>query len=391
VERSVNRLRDEEAVPVDVVYASFRGHFSDNPRAIYEGLVARGTEATHTWLTADHPRPTWPSGVATVPFGSQGIAALEAADLIVGNDCISSRWTKKPGAVYLQTWHGTPLKRIHHDVPSRRQLWAAADRDVERWDLLLAQNLISTEVLRQAFGFRGAVRATGYPRNDQLSGPGRDRVRAAVRAALGIGEGTTAVLYAPTWRDDLVLDGAGARDFEFPLDLEDVTARLGRDHVLLLRLHHMVRDRLDVPPSSAVRDVSDHPDIGELYLAADVMVTDYSSAMFDWAVTGKPLLHYAYDLDRYRDQQRGLYFDLAEVAPGPLLSTSTEVVDAIVEVDTFAAATADRYRRFRETFCHLDDGDATGRVLDLLADAGIPVGAAPSPTARPSRETPREP
>jgi CDP-glycerol glycerophosphotransferase (TagB/SpsB family) len=373
-------------VPVQVVYASFRGHFSDNPRAIYEGLVARGTEATHTWLTADHPRPAWPSGVTTVPFGGpRGIAALEAADLVVGNDCISSRWTKKPGAVYLQTWHGTPLKRIHHDVPSRRQQWADADRDVERWDLLLAQNRVSTELLPQAFGFRGPVRATGYPRNDLLTGPGRDRVRAAVRAALGIGEGTTAVLYAPTWRDDLVLDGAGPRDFDLPLDLEDVTARLGRDHVLLLRLHQMVRDRLDVPPGSAVRDVSNHPDVGELYLAADVMVTDYSSAMFDYAVTGKPLLHFTYDLDEYRDRLRGFYFDLADVAPLPLLSTSAEVVDALAEIDTLAAATADRYARFRETFCSLDDGAATGRVLDLLADAGLPVGTAPTPD-RPTSE-----
>ena len=371
---------------MDVVYASFRGRFSDNPRAIYEALVARGIEARHTWLVAEDARPTWPSCVATVPFRSpQGIAALEAADLVVGNDCLSARWTKKPGAVYLQTWHGTPLKRIHHDVPARRGLWAAADRDVERWDLLLAQNRVSTELLGRAFGFQGPVRATGYPRNDVLSGPDRDRRRAAVRAALGIGEGTTAVLYAPTWRDDLVLDGAGPRDFEFPLDLEDVTERLGRDHVLLLRLHHMVRGRLDVPPGSAVRDVSDHPDVGELYLAADVMVTDYSSAMFDYAVTGKPLLHYAYDLDRYRDQLRGFYFDLAEIAPVPVLSTSREVVDAILEIDALAAATADRYARFRETFCHLDDGGATRRVLDLLADAGLPVGAAPTPD-RPTSE-----
>ena len=365
---------------MNVVHASFRGHFSDNPRAVYEGLVSRGVPATHTWLTADSPRPRWPSGVRTAPFGSpEGIAALEAADLVVSNDCISTRWTKKPGTVYLQTWHGTPLKRIHHDVPQRREQWAGADRDVPRWDLLLSQNPASSRLLRGAFGFGGPVHETGYPRNDVLSSPRRDQVRATARARLGLDEGTTAVLYAPTWRDDLVLDGAGPRDFEFPLDLESLTARLGRDHTVLLRLHQMVRDRLDVPPGSAVLDVSDHPDIAELYLAADVMITDYSSAMFDFAVTGKPLLHYTYDLERYTEQLRGLYFDLAEVAPAPLLSTSAEVVDALAEVDALAAATADRYARFRETFCPLDDGRATVRVLDLLADAGLPVGAVPDP------------
>ena len=370
-----------------IVYVTYRGHFSDNPRAIYEELLARGTEADHTWVAADHLRPTFPPGVTTVPSRSAAcIAALEAADLVVANDCISLPWTKPPDAVYLQTWHGTPLKRIHHDA-ARRLPGTAVDADVRRWDLLLSPNRTSTERLRRAFGFPGPVPETGYPRNDLLSSPRRDRVRDAVRAELGIDETTTAVLYTPTWRDDLVLDAAGPRDFEFPLDLEDFAARLGGDHVLLLRLHQMVRDRLDVPPGSAVRDVSGHPDVRDLYLAADVMLTDYSSTMFDYAITGKPLLFFTYDLDRYRDEVRGFYFDLAEVAPTPLLATSKEVVDAVADVDSLAAATADRYARFRDTFCHLEDGGATRRVLDLLAAAGIPTGTAPPTHARP-RETP---
>jgi CDP-glycerol glycerophosphotransferase len=101
--------------------------------------------------------------------------------------------------------------------------------------------------------------------------------------------------------------------------------------------------------------------------------------MFDFAITGKPVLYYTYDLDYFRDELRGFYFDLAEVAPTPLFGTSRELVDALADVDRLAAATADRYARFREVFCHLEDGRATERVLDLLAPAGIP----PAPTARP--------
>jgi CDP-glycerol glycerophosphotransferase len=358
---------------VNIVYTSFRGHFSDNPRAIYEELRTRHIDATHTWVVAEHLRPIFPVGVRTVPFGSREcIAALEAADLVIANDCISLPWRKRPDATYLQTWHGTPLKRIHHDM-TRRRPSPGADADVERWDVLLSPNRVSTDRLRRAFRFEGPVLETGYPRNDLLSSRHRDQVRAAVRGQLGIPDGATAVLYTPTWRDDLVLDATGPRDFDFLVDLDDFTARLGRDHVLLLRLHQMVRHRLDVAPGSAVRDVSSYPDVRDLYLAADVMVTDYSSTMFDFPITDKPLLLYTPDLARYRDRIRGFYFDLAEVAPTPLLGTSEELVDALADVDRIAMETVDRYAAFREGFCHLEDGQSTQRVLDLLAPAGAPT------------------
>jgi CDP-glycerol glycerophosphotransferase (TagB/SpsB family) len=353
---------------VNIVYVAFRGHFSDSPRALYEALSSRGVEATHTWLSAPHTQATFPDDVATVTFGSpESIAALEAADLVISNDHIPLDWEKRPGTTYLQTWHGTPLKRIHNDVrwaPEGRL--AYLEQDIARWDLLLSPNAASTERLRRAFGYRGAIHETGYPRNDLLSSPQREQVRAAVRADLGISDGQTVVLYTPTWRDDLVFNKTGPQDFEFPIDLDDFTTRLGGDHVLLLRLHNMVMDRLEVVAGSPVRDVCSHPDIGDLYLAADAMVTDYSSTMFDFAVTGKPMLFFTYDLRYFRDELRGFYFDLEEVAPGPLLSTSREVVDGIARLDEVSAQHAERYSRFRETFCHLEDGHATERVLDLL-------------------------
>jgi CDP-glycerol glycerophosphotransferase len=360
--------------PVRIVWSSFRGLYADNPRALYEALVAPGArwaggdEATHTWLCTAATRDTFPPGVPTTLYGTpEARAALESADVVVANDCMSMRWDKQPGTTYLQTWHGTPLKRIHHDVQPARPGWLdAADLDVARWDHLLSPNAPSTERLRAAFAFRGQVHETGYPRNDVLSSPRRDAVRAEVRTRLGIPEGTTAVLYAPTWRDDLVLDRTGDSDADLRVDLADFTARLGGDHVLLVRLHSIVADRLDLPDGLPVVDVSAEPDPAGLYLAADVLVTDYSSVMFDFAVTGKPVLLFTYDLDHYRDDLRGFYVDLEEVAPGPLLSTSAELVDALADLDAATAPHAERYAEFRQTFCHLEDGHATERVLDLL-------------------------
>jgi CDP-glycerol glycerophosphotransferase (TagB/SpsB family) len=362
---------------VNIVYVAFRGHFSDSPRAIYEALLARGVDATHTWLSAPHTQATFPDDVATVTFGSpESIAALEGADLVVSNDHIPLDWEKQPGTTYLQTWHGTPLKRIHNDVrwaPEGRL--AYLEHDIAKWDLLLSPNSASTPRLRGAFGYTGAVHETGYPRNDLLSSPRADEVRAAVRADLGVSDDQRVVLYTPTWRDDLVFNKTGPQDFEFPVDLDDFTTRLGGDHVLLLRLHNMVMDRLEVVDGSPVRDVCSHPDIRDLYLAADAMVTDYSSTMFDFAITGKPMLFFTYDLAYFRDELRGFYFDMEDVAPGPLLSTSTELVEAIADLDAVAAAHAERYARFRATFSHLEDGHATERVLDLLFPSDPSAGA----------------
>ncbi|HEX2551048.1 MAG TPA: CDP-glycerol glycerophosphotransferase family protein, partial [Nocardioidaceae bacterium] len=360
-----------------IVYATFRGLFADNPRAIYEAIAADPARAdvTHTWLCNEKTRPTFPAGVQTVIYPSdEAAAALGAADVVVANDCMSMQWEKKPGAFYLQTWHGTPLKKIHHDAPLRPGWLDNPDKDVARWDLLLSQNPLSTDRLSHAFRFPGPVRETGYPRNDVMSGPHRDDVRARVRAELGIPAGTTAVLYAPTWRDDLVFDHVGDKDFEVPIDLAAFTERLGADHVLLTRLHSMVAGRIAIPPGAPVVDVSDRAESAELYLAADMLVTDYSSAMFDFAVTGKPMVFFTYDLEHYRDDVRGFYFDLAEVAPGPLVFTSEDVIAAIAGSDAAAAHQADKYAAFQRTFCPLEDGHATDRVLDLLFPPGDPAG-----------------
>jgi CDP-glycerol glycerophosphotransferase len=356
---------------VRIVWSCFRGLYADNPRSIFEGLRARVSDAEHVWLCNQKTEGTFPADVRTVRYPSPDArAALEEAALVVANDCLSMEWTKQPGATYLQTWHGTPLKHIHHDVKQERPGWLdGPDRDVARWDHLLSPNPPSTEPLRHAFRYQGPIHETGYPRNDRIQSPHADEIRARKRKKYGIGEGTTAVLYAPTWRDDLVFDGDGP-GFALAIDLAEFARRLGENHVLLVRLHSMVPGRPHLDPSLPVVDVTDDADTAGLYLAADLLVTDYSSAMFDFAITGKPQLFFTYDLHHYRDELRGFYFDLAEIAPGPLITTSEELLRAIPEADTLAAEHADRYARFRETFCSLEDGHATDRVLDLLVPLG---------------------
>jgi CDP-glycerol glycerophosphotransferase len=354
-----------------VVYHSFEGRFSDSPRALFEAIRTQVPEAEHTWLTGPGSAAGFPAGVRLLEYGSDAcVEALAEADALIANTHTDFDWPKRPGTLYLQTWHGTPLKRIHWDV-----LWAPEgrldrlQRDVDRWDVLVSPNRVSTPLLRRAFRFGGEVLETGYPRNDVLSSPGRDDVRRAVRAQLGIEDGQTAVLYTPTWRDDVVF-AEGGKEFALGLDPAAVADALGPGSVLLLRLHRMLSDRSAAAGHPRVRDVSAMPEISDLYLAADAMVTDYSSTMFDFAVTGKPMVLYTYDLADFRDRLRGFYFDLEQEAPGPLVETQDALVAALRDLPGVAAASGERYERFRRRFSHLEDGRAADRVVERLRRLG---------------------
>jgi CDP-glycerol glycerophosphotransferase len=204
---------------------------------------------------------------------------------------------------------------------------------------------------------------------DVLARPDRDALSARLRERLGIPAGVRTVLYAPTYRDH-VADRRGRYRLDLQLDIERLRAALGDDTVILFRKHHYVADA--APPN--VLDVSAYPDGTELMLAADVLLTDYSSMMVDYANTGRPMLFYTYDLDAYRDEIRGFYLDFVGTVPGPLLRTTDEVIEALRDLDGVRAQYAERYDAFRTQFCELDDGQASARVVDrVFAEALAPV------------------
>ena len=359
------RTRPKATAPAEhrptIVYDSFAGRYSDSPRALHAWLQPR-VPADHVWLMDPAHRAAFPTGVRTVPYGSaESVAALETADLVVGNTHIDIAWDKGPGTTYLQLWHGTPLKTVHRDI--RWSQPGHLDRlqlDVERWDYLLSPSPASTPRLRSAFRWGGEVLELGYPRNDVLQRPQVDEVRAHTRASLGLAEHETVVLYAPTFRDRAYADRGAP--LKLALDVARLAAELGPGVRVLTRVHYLMTDRLAPFEVPGVLDVSWHPDIAELYAAADVLVTDYSSSMFDFAVTGKPLIFYTYDLETYRDVDRGFYFELEPVAPGPVVRTQDDLTVALTDLAAVQQAYAARYRTFRQTYCVLDDGRATKRV-----------------------------
>ncbi len=356
-----------------VFFVSWKGkQCADNPLGIAAELRRRGDDREHLWAVTDWSVPVPAGGTGVLRGTQEYYEALARSKYLISNDDMQAPFRKRDGQVYLQTWHGTPLKKIGFDIANPQFISGTAyfgqlARDIAQWDLLLSPNPVSTPIMRRAFRFDGEICEYGYPRNDLLRRGDTAEVAAWVRQRLGLPAGKKVVLYAPTWRDNQVYANGRRYRFDMRLDLEQAWRELGRDHVFLIRGHHHMAD--DVP--AGMRDgfavnVTAYPDITELYLVSDVLITDYSSAMFDYAVTGRPVLFFTYDLAEYRDDLRGFYFDLEAEAPGPLLASSAEVIAAVRDIDPVAAAHRDAYQRFAARFCSLDDGKAGARICDRL-------------------------
>ena len=318
----------------EVVFDSWGGQFSDNPRAISEAMHRSGTPVRQRWVLREEVMgPPWAERVVA---GSRAhVEHLERADVIIANNVLPP-FRKRPGTLYAQTWHGTPLKRIGFDLPAGDPGYLAhLAQETPLWDLMLSPNAASTPRLRSAFRYAGPVLETGYPRTDALAGAGPRR-------------GIRTVLYAPTFRRQ--------GTFDLRLDVGALADALDAD--ILLRLHHFAPHAAPVR-HPRVRDVTAHPDLRELLLAADALVTDYSSVMVDFAVTRRPIVLFADDLADHRD---GFYVDLETIAPGPIVDTTADVVAALREEPR-------DYSAFRETYCHLDDGRAADRAVTTIMSA----------------------
>ncbi|NMO50353.1 CDP-glycerol:glycerophosphate glycerophosphotransferase [Actinoplanes sp. TBRC 11911] len=359
-----------------VLYNSFTGRqYSDSPRAVHRELVARGVPLEHIWAVVDGQAAIPPTARSVGLWQRDWYEALATSRYIVTNQHLPAWFRPRDGQVVVQTWHGTPLKRIGFDIENLqfadKKYFEKLEVEAKTWTHLVSPNRFSTPILQRAFRYEGRMLETGYPRNDILfaGGDRREAIVADVRRRLALPAGKKVILYAPTWRDDDYYRG-GAYKIAMMLDLEAARERLGSDHVLLVRRHPNVVDDIPGAGNGFVYDVGAYPDMADLLAIADVLITDYSSVMFDFAVTGRPMLFFTYDLAHYRDKLRGFYFDFEAEAPGPLLSTSDQVIDAIGDLEPVAEAYADRYKAFAERAGDLDDGHAADRVIEAMLEAG---------------------
>ena len=342
-----------------VLFVSFVGRsVGDSPLDIFFELQKTQPNLKKVWAVVNDAQDV-PAGSTKVVVGTPSwFAALARSKYLVSNNNLPQYFRKKPGQVYLQTWHGTPLKRIGKDIGTNKLTNGynnAMKREAGYWDYLISPNEFSSEIFPRAFGFRGRLLETGYPRNDRLVKP----KPADLREKLGIAAGQTVVLYAPTWRDD-ARDDQG--NWATVNNLEQVKLP---SNVTLLYRGHTNTAASERNLAAGTIDVTDYPDVTDLYLAADVLVTDYSSVMFDFSVTGKPMVFLCPDLTEYR-ALRGFYFDFEAEAPGPILKKATEVVQVLKTLAKTEVKYAQKYKNWRKKFNRLEDGKASARVVDAV-------------------------
>ena len=364
LERAYRRGRRQ---PEDAVFfESYRGRSAAcNPRAIDRFIAGDRPHTLRYWSVQDGSVEV-PGGAIRIIEGTRAWwHARGSARVLVVNDWLQKRWRRRSHQHVLQTWHGSTLKRLARDRPDAGwRTRVAARREGKRWDALLAQNEFSARNLRTAYAYTGPVWTEGYPRNDALVRSFQyDRSSYAIYTRLGIDPELKIVLWAPTWRED-------RRTMVDFLDVGQLSSVLGPEWIILVRGHVSTWGAEADRSTSGVLDVTTYPDITDLLQVTDVLVTDYSSVMFDWVVTGRPIVFCVPDMANYAYVLRGFYADLLEDPPGPVVHTTAEVAGAIQSSADHGREYSEQRQEWRERFAAQDDGHAAENVVRRMLEAG---------------------
>lgn len=356
--------------PIDENLAVFAAYwyrgYTCNPRAIYEKMRELAPHIRGVWVVHGDATDRIPPGVPYVVEGSiEYYRTVARAKYFVNNVNFPNFLIKRRDQIHLETQHGTPLKTMgvklrEFPVAARRMSFGKLLERADRWDFHLSMNRFSTEIWKRDFPCDYEMLEYGYPRNDCLHDPDPEEI-ARLRKELGVPNGRTAVLYAPTFRDYQTR-------FSLQLDLERLCGEISDDHVVLLRAHYFNEDEAEndtiqrLVRTGKLIDVSRHPETAEVLLASDMLITDYSSVMFDYANLGRPIIIYANDWDIYK-VVRGVNFDLMAEPPGAVATTEDELIEIFRSRSYESADAARLLRDFRARFCMFDDGNAAERTV----------------------------
>ncbi|CAI3800243.1 CDP-glycerol glycerophosphotransferase family protein [Pseudarthrobacter sp. MM222] len=358
--------RDGAALRSDCFYFEswFGKNFSDSPLALFNEAKRRLPDARFYIGVADLSVALPADAIPVVRNSTESWKALAESKYVITNCWAPDRYQRHPEQVLVQTWHGTPLKLLGLDRPGARDKAgrvAKIERDANEWSLLVSQNPHSTEVFKRAYAYAGEILESGYPRNDALFDS--SDLGQQVRASLNIPSGKTVVLYAPTWREE----SAGSPDL---IQAGAMAQALGPDFVVLLRGHSVSLRRGHDVEADGVIDVTSFNDPSGLMAAADVLVTDYSSIMFDFSVTGKPLVFFVPDWDFYTGAGRGVYFDLADKAPGPLCRTREDVIEVLRNLKESRSIYQEPYAAWVKEFNPWDNPRSSEAVFSRILELG---------------------
>lgn len=305
-----------------------------------------------------------PKKIRTVQYCTiEYLMELHTAKFIICNKRITSayHWKKRPEQIYIQTWHSSlRLKKIEGDAISAlgEGYIRSAQNDSRLIDVLLSGCRFSTEIFRKSFWYDGKILEIGTPRCDILFN-NSDDTRRRVFDFYNIPYDSKLILYAPTFRNGYKADTMG---IDFPSIKSVLDEETNDNWVVGCRLHPNILEDTVAEDSIIMTKYSD---MQELICAADILITDYSSCMFDMAVAGKPCILYTPDLDKYTSDERGLYFDIMSL-PFPVARNNAELCETLAtfDIDVYNDELSD----FMKDIGSYEDGNATRKVADYILD-----------------------
>ncbi|RTX82269.1 CDP-glycerol glycerophosphotransferase family protein, partial [Staphylococcus piscifermentans] len=347
-----------------VIYYSYWGdQYSCSPKAVYETLEKKYPKYKNIWIMNDVNLPIKGNGQVVKKNSLKYWFHLATAKYFIQNTNMPVDYKKRRGQKEVQTFHGTFMKTMGFDTPefkfeTRQNKIDQFQKKINNWDYVSVPSDYMTSKARSAFNTNVKSIPSGFPRNDMIF----DALNhtESIKKSLNIPSNKKIILYAPTWRE--------GKSSDIKLDIENMQKQLGNDFILLVRAHYMVSNNMDIRQYYPFAiNVSNYPSIEELYAISDVLITDYSSVMFDYAYLKRPMLFYAYDLEKYLYSERGTYLDYEKIVPGPVIRNTDALIDELQNLNSLNSRYKDKYQQFYDEFCQYGrDGDASETVIKTL-------------------------
>ena len=366
-----------------LLFCCFNGKsYSCSPKAIYEYMINTDEFKDYKFIWAFSDEKKYKNleknkNTSVVKIRTKEYKkCLAKAKYWIFNYKIPDFLYPKKNQIFVQCWHGTPLKRLGCDLEHFDNVLNTIDGIKKRYKIeaskftyfispskFASEKFISAWNLKE-IGKENIIVEEGYPRNDFLFNYKEKDVQ-QIRKKLGIeNDNRKIILYAPTYRSDQHQTGLGYV-YKEEIDFKKMEEKFGKEYLILFRPHYFIANSFDFDKYKGfVYNVANIDDINELYIISDILITDYSSVFFDYANLKRPMIFFMYDLEHYKNESNGFYIDLNEL-PGPIVETQEDLEKSIEDVD-FNIGSSKKYKEFNEKYNYLDDGNASKRVIEKV-------------------------
>lgn len=365
-----------------ILFEAFGGrNYTCSPKAIYEKMLnmKEFKDYTFVWSFIDPSKHEVKKDKRLKIIKSKSkeyYKYISISKYWIVNSIIEEGITKKKDQVYVQCWHGTPLKRLRYDIVvngaslnSVEEIRKRNDIDAKKFDYFISPSKYCTEKFTSAFnlkalGKENIIIEEGYPRNDFLFNKTKKDID-AIKKKLGLPLDKKVIFYLPTFRDNQHTSGVGYT-YKLGIDFDSLKKKFSKEYVILFSPHYFIENSIDLTKYKGfIYNVARYDEINELYLVSDIIMTDYSSVFFDYANLKRPMLFYMYDIDDYKGNLRDFYISLDEL-PGPIAKTQDELENNLKNIDKEFKKNKEKYEKFNEKYNYLDDGNASERVIKVI-------------------------